>query len=410
MAHELDSTRRRFLTSGALLGTGLLAGCTGESGSGSGGEATTAGGETSGTNESTATSANETTGETTEKSSGGGSYTVSMAPVGEVTLEGVPERGAQYFPGYADMTVALGQADTITAVGSKSRYYTSYYDALDGVSVDKDSMTELVTDSGIDKEIFYELDSDVHLIDPRWLIENSAFALEQADIEEVSQQIAPFVGNTIFRRTDEWHSYRYYTMYEAFEKVAQVFQQEERYRKFKSFHDEYLGRVTKRLPPEGERPKALLTYGDGNRPEEFSPYRLSDQGTNKKQFHDLGVEDALAGTGIEGLSTTDRGTIDYETMLEVDPEVLLVRGHEDKTPEQFRDTVVQFMESHPVASRLSAVRSGRVFRGGPIYEGPIQNLFLTERFAKDLYPETYTEEQLFDRQRVAAIVDGDHQS
>jgi len=196
-------------------------------------------------------------------------------------------------------------------------------------------------------------------------------------------------------------------MYEAFEKVAQIFQQQERYQAFKSFHDEYIGRVTERLPSDGERPTALLTYGDGDQPEEFSPYRLSDQGTNKKQFRDLGVEDALAGTGIEGLSTTDRGTIDYETMLEVDPEVLLVRAHETKTEAEFRNTVVQFMENHPVASQLSAVKNERVFRGGPIYEGPIQNLFLTERFAKNLYPETFTEERLFDRKRVADIVTGE---
>jgi len=406
MARDTDATRRRFLTSGALAGAGLLAGCTGGGSDGGGGGDTT----TAGTAESTGTTSNEageTTEETTGKSGSGGSYSVSMAPVGQVNFDAVPERGAQYFPGYADMTVALGQADTITSVGQKSRYYTNYYDALDGVSVDKEPMTELVGDSGIDKEVFYELDSDVHLIDPQWLVSNSFFGLEQADVEELTEGVAPFIGNTIFRRTDEWHSYRYYTMYEAFEKVAQIFQQQERYQAFKSFHDEYIGRVTERLPSDGERPTALLTYGDGDQPEEFSPYRLSDQGTNKKQFRDLGVEDALAGTGIEGLSTTDRGTIDYETMLEVDPEVLLVRAHETKTEAEFRNTVVQFMENHPVASQLSAVKNERVFRGGPIYEGPIQNLFLTERFAKNLYPETFTEERLFDRKRVADIVTGE---
>ena len=403
---DSDSTRRRFLRSSALVGGALLAGCTG-GGDGGGGEntTTTASETTAGSTESTTTSSGETTEETTDGSSGG-SYSVSMAPVGEVAFDAVPERGAQYFPGYADMAVALGAGDTITSIGVKSRYYTNYYDALNGVSVDKGSMTELVGDSGIDKEIFYELDSDVHLIDPQWLINNSFFGFEAADIQELTESVAPFIGNTIFRRTDEWHSYRYYTMYEAFEKVAQVFQREDRYRAFKSFHDEFVPSVSERLPPESERPNALLTYGDGDQPEEFSPYRLSDGGTNKKQFRDLGVKDALAGTGIEGLSTTDRGTIDYETMLEVDPEVLLVRAHETKTEEQFQNTVVSFMKDHPVASQLSAVQNDQVFRGGPIYEGPIQNLFLTERFAKNLYPDTFSEDQLFDRGRVAQIVTG----
>ncbi len=47
-----------------------------------------------------------------------------------------------------------------------------------------------------------------------------------------------------------------------------------------------------------------------------------------------------------------------------------------------------------------------MYRGGPIYQGPIQNLFLTERFATLLYPDSYDGE-LFDRERVAEIIGGD---
>ncbi len=160
------------------------------------------------------------------------------------------------------------------------------------------------------------------------------------------------------------------------------------------------------MPPESERPAGLLCFASGAEPEQFSPYRLSDQGTNKKQFHDLGIKDALAETGIEGLSTTDRGQIDYETMLEVDPESILIRGHEGKTREEFESTVLAFMEQHPVASDLTAVKEGQVFRGGPIYEGPIQNLFLTERFAKLYFPDAFGEGELFDRGELAGIVTG----
>lgn len=413
MARDSGSTRRRFLRSGALVGGALLAGCTGGDSDGGGGGDTTTGGGTTATTESTTTSGDttqettqgtESTEETTE-GSGGGSYSVTMAPVGEVTFDAVPERVVQYFPGYADMSVAFGAGDTIASVGVKSRYYTSYYEQLDGVSVDKGSITELYAD-GIDKELFYEIDSDLHMVDPPWLINNSAFGLTQQDIEAIREQVAPFLGNTIFRRTDEWHTYRYYTMYEAFEKVAQVFRQEERYRAFKRFHDEFISGIQGRLPAESGRPRGLLVFASGDEPEEFSPYRLTDRGTNKKQFRDLGIRDALAGTGIEGLSTSDRGTIDYEVMLEVDPESLLVRGYETMTESEFQNTVVRFMKEHPVASQLTAVNEGQVFRGGPIYEGPIQNLFLTERFAKAYFPDTFTEDQLFNRGRVASIVTG----
>ncbi|WP_372910552.1 ABC transporter substrate-binding protein [Salinigranum sp.] len=399
-------TRRDYLKYGsALLTGGLVAGCTGDADSGSGATASTSATGSASTSTPGGTTQADATTQTETAATSGDSYTVEMAPVGTVEFEAVPETWESYFPGYADMGVALGQADGLSAVGVTSRYHTDYYEELDGVSVDESSVTQLY-DEGIDKELYYELDNDVHLTDPRWLTENSFFGLEEADVEELRSNVAPFVGNTIFRRTDAWHTYPYYTMYEAFEKVAQVFQQEERYAAFESLHEAFLGRIGESLPPADERPAGLLCFAASDEPEKFSPYRLADEGTNKKQFRDLGVSDALAGTGVKGLSTDDRGQIDYETMLEVDPEALFVRGHESKSREEFRETVVAFMRGHSVASELTAVKNDAVYRGGPIYQGPIQNLFVTERFAKLLYPDAYTDEELFDRGRVSDIVGG----
>jgi iron complex transport system substrate-binding protein len=400
-------TRREYVTyGGVVLGSGLLAGCTGTGGSGS--EPTETPTETATETEaSTETPTQADTSTPTEESTetAEGSYTVEMAPVGEVTFEAVPETWESYFPGYADMGVALGQADGLTAVGFKSRYHTEYYEELDGVSVDKGSITQIY-DEGIDKELYYELDNDVHITDPQWLLNNAFFGLEESDVEEITENVAPFIGNTIFRRTDAWHDYPYYDMYGAFEKVAGIFQREAQFAAFESLHDEYLSRVQSSLPPADQRPSGLLCFAASNEPEKFSPYRLSDQGTNKKHFHDLGISDALAGTGIEGLSTDDRGQIDYETLLEVDPETLFVRGHEGKSRAEFEDTVLAFMREHSVASELTAVENGAVYRGGPIYQGPIQNLFLTERFATLLYPDSYSGE-LFDRDEVASIIRGE---
>jgi iron complex transport system substrate-binding protein len=50
------------------------------------------------------------------------------------------------------------------------------------------------------------------------------------------------------------------------------------------------------------------------------------------------------------------------------------------------------------------VKDGDVYRGGPLYQGPITNLVVTERAAKQVYG---VEKALFDRQRVADIVNGD---
>ncbi|WP_117591835.1 ABC transporter substrate-binding protein [Haloprofundus halophilus] len=392
--------RRKYLglSAGAL--ATALAGC-----SDSADESTPSGGSEGNSSASGTDGSDQTDGETDTEQSG--SYTVSMVPVGDVTFESVPETWLAYEAGYADMGVALGQSDGLLAVGNKPRYHTQYYDELDGVSVDKESLTQLLGESSqIDKELLYELDADVHVVDPNWLVSGSGFGLEMSDIDELRTNVSPFIGNTIFRRTDSsWHDYQYYTMYEAFEKVAQVFQQQERFEQFRSLHDDYVSSVQSELPAESERPNALLTFGAGDEPEEFSPYRLTDKGTNKKQFHDLGIRDALEGTGVSGLSTSERGTIDYETMLEVDPDVLLVRGHEDKSADEFADTVLSFMQQHNVASQLSAVQNEMVFRGGPIYQGPIQHLFTLERAAKDFFPDTF-EGELFDRGAVSDIVSG----
>ncbi|SIR81681.1 ferrichrome-binding protein [Haladaptatus litoreus] len=386
-------TRRRFITGSGVASAALLAGCT--SGNDDSDETQTS---TGGTGDGDGGTGSD--GTTTQS----GPYSVSMEPVGEVEFESVPETWLTYEAGYADMGVALGMGDSLQAIGLPSRFHTQYYDELSGVSMDKSSLTTLYSE-GVDREIFFQLDSDVHLIDPNWLVNNSAFGLEQQDVDQIGSQVAPFFGNTIFRRTDSWHDYQYYTMYEAFGKIAKVFKQEERYQQFKSFHDDYISGLQSELPAESDRPSAMLLWQAENEPMEFSPYRLSDKGTNKKQWHDLGVKDALDGTGIEGLSTTERGTVDYETLLEVDPEVILLRGHETKSKEEFQNTVVSFMKNHNVASDLQAVKNDRVFRGGPIYQGPIINLFTTESAATSLYPDTFSG-KLFDREKVADIITG----
>ena len=379
---------------------GLLAGCTGGS-DGDGAE----GGDGSGDAETDSTS--PTDADADGGASDGVPYTAAMEPVGEVTFEAVPERWVAYDGGFADMAVALGKGDGLAGVGNASRYYTYAYDELSGVDVDRDQIEahpEVRT-----KEQFYELDADLHLYDPQMLV--NWFDWDEDDVAAIRDNVAPFFGNLIFRRSDEWHDYRYYTLYEAFERVAAAFDERERYEAFAELHESFIADIQARLPPADDRPSVFLTFEGTDEPETFSPYRLVDKGTSKKQWRDLGVNDALAGTDVENLSTTNRGELDYENLIDVDPEVILVRGHERKSPEQFRDTVLAYMEDHPVGSELTAVQNGRVYRGGYLYQGPIHNLFLTERAAKQLYPDEFGpvtgDDRLFDRQRVADIVNGE---
>jgi len=361
-------TRRDVLKGGtALAGLGAVSGCLGSGGG--------------------------------DDESGDSAYTVSIEPMGEVTFDAVPETWVANNGSWGDMGVALGQ-DPPAGVWLPSRYHTRYYDEIPDVSVDGDALTALYQD-GVSKETFYELDGDVHVMDPNFV--QGRFGWNEDDVEEIETQMGPFFGNSIFSTGYDWHEeYRYYTLYEAFEKLAEVFQERERYEAFVDLHDEVQSTIEEAVPSDGERPAVAIMWAAGDEPVEFSPY-LIGEGTSFKQWRDLGVRDALAETEVRDFHET-RGRIDFETLLEIDPPHLMFRGQEQKTRAEFEDTVVAHLESHDVASDLTAVQEGNVYRGGPLYQGPITNLVVTERAAQQVYD---VDERLFDRERVAEIVAGD---
>ncbi|SEQ86960.1 ABC transporter substrate-binding protein [Natrinema salaciae] len=324
-------------------------------------------------------------------------YTVSMPPVGDVEFESIPETWAAGNGTWADMGAALGQ-EPPEALWLTRRYHTQYYDEIPDVSVSKEGMIDLYED-GVDVEKFYELDADVHVFDPNFMV-NRYDSIDESDREDV-EQLAPIFGNTIFSRDYGWHDdYEYLTLYEAFGKLAEVFQEEERYEAFESLHKEFQSTLADHVPAEDERPEVGIVWpmGEG----EFLPYTISE-GTSFKQWNDLGVDDALAAADVADFHDS-RGRIDYENLLEIDPEVVLLRGNEDLTEEKFQESVVAEMRAHSVASELTAVQNDDVYQAGPLHQGPIINLVVTERAARQLYG---VDDQLFDRQDVSDIVNGD---
>ncbi|WP_135664328.1 ABC transporter substrate-binding protein [Halorhabdus rudnickae] len=391
------STRREYLRyGGAVIGGGLLAGCLGGEGDTPAGTETDTTTTMETTAESDPTTMAETTGTETPAAS---SYSVSMVPVGDVTFEGVPETWVTNNGSWADMGIALGQ-DPPAGVWLPSRYHTHYYDEIPGVSVDKSSIERLSQD-GVSKERFFAIDADVHVIDPNFI--TNRFKWTDDDVAEVERDVGPFFGNSIFSRNYSWHDdYRYYTLLAAFEKLAAVFDERERFEAFASIHDDFQTALAPAVPGLGERPAAAVLWAGGDEPEQFYPYVI-DEGTSFKHLRDLGVRDALANTDVKDFHSS-RGVIDFETLLSIDPTVILLRGQEAKSRDEFRDTVVTFLEDHPVASQLTAVENGDVYRAGPLYQGPITNLVVTERLARNLYG---FEGQLFDRERVAAVVAGE---
>jgi iron complex transport system substrate-binding protein len=141
-----------------------------------------------------------------------------------------------------------------------------------------------------------------------------------------------------------------------------------------------------------------------------------------KHFHDLNVKDGFASINTEAYGDT----VDYESLLEVDPEIIVVHwgihndwGNNEWKPGKFRADWRDAMADHSIGQELTAVQNDNVLPGAFPEQGPIVNLFSTELTAQTLYPDQFgafnaeqypevpEENQLFDRQRVADIINGD---
>ncbi len=375
---------------GAVVGGGLLAGCTGS------GESTT----------EAETASDE-------------SYSLTMEPMGAVEFDEPPETWIGDYGFAADIGLALGQFDGLVGMTSWV-WYTGFYDELPGVSVDVEEMqTTISREGGIDKEVFYKLDPDLITLDPNRLL----WHFDTDDIDEIIQNVAPFLGSAARRKRGEdfykWpdsEPYRYYSLREQLDIYGQAFQQQERAAAMAEVHRTTIQEVKSRLPAREDRPSIGLIHPTSPHPKtgSFGVYNTSSElqkTFGKKQYRDLGVVDAFAGEygGGSWMET------DYEGLLEQDPDAFVFHfgvGNQEALPE-----AIEAMQDDSLGSQLSAVQNDRLYMGGTAYQGPIINLFQTEMLAKQLYPEAFGEwrglgetpedEQLFDRQRVADIINGD---
>ncbi len=377
---------------GTVVGGGLLAGCTGS------GESTT---------ESAETDDSESTDDD--------SYSVTMAPMGEVTFDSVPETVSIFDGVWADHLVALGQQDRIVSLGRPDGYYTGYYEQLPGVSFDTSELTPLWSD-GLSKELFYELDADVHHLDPcRWTSFDSGWSLE--DFDEVSENVAPFFCNRFSRAHAEppegecRENYEYYSTWELAAKFSQVYQVENRGEALREVRDEMVDTIQDQLPAEEDRPTvALVVYNADSKT--FGTYEINGPGFAKAHYRPLEPVGAFAES--DKTYANDYSDVDLEEMVEVDPDVII--HHWDIEPSDRYEAMLA-LEDDPVGQELSAIKNDRVYVGGTPMQGPIFNLFQLETAAQQIYPDVFGEFQgvretpeaneLFDRQRVADIINGE---
>ena len=389
-------TRRGYLRGSAgALGGGLLAGCASPN----------------------SEDAAATGGETTSPTSGSSTpYTASIAPVGDVEFESVPESAFVLFPQYADMAVALGHGDAVNSLFVPEMSGTTmnrYYDHLDGVSFDWEGLPDPL-EGGMDVEQFYALGSDVHFLDPAYAVTQDT--LSAGDVRDIASNVAPLFGNfysgTHAPPAEGYRdSYEYYTLWELFGRVADVFDERERYEALYAVYEDLVERIEGDLPPAEERPTAVrVTYSQG----QFYTYHLNEPGYWLADTRPLAAHDAFADEEWSNLW----GTVGYETMLDADPDVVLHLW--GMTPNYDMGAVRDELRNNEASGRLSAVENDRVYPSGMRYQGPIMNLFQLEMTAKQFYPDVFGEwpsdadgdgypeipgdEQLFDRETVASIV------
>ncbi|WP_435147122.1 ABC transporter substrate-binding protein [Halobaculum sp. P14] len=391
-------TRRDYMKyGGAVVGGSLLAGCSGGSGDSS--------------------PEGETSTDETAESSGDQSYSVTIEPTGRVEFDEVPETWASLDAAEADMAYALGQGDGLVAYGEPKKLagFTRWMDQLPDVTFDPTDAIQLKVDGTVDPELFYEADADVHLIDPNTLRIGDGARWSNEEIGEVSDRVGPFIGHfNRAPRPEGYPEYPMYSLYEQFEKYAQVYQQQERFEAFETVHDELLSEIRPELPPESERPTVGMFTG-GFKPDEgrFDVRDFTRGGTEGKQYRDLGAINAFE-DALEGRSY--KATIDYELLLDVDPDVILIQWGAEHPRERYENRFFEPLRKNEFGAQLTAVQNGRLYMGADPAQGPIFNLFNTEMLAKQLYPEQFGEwkglgehtdaERLFDRQRVADIING----
>jgi len=341
-----------------------------------------------------------------------------MSPVGDVTLEEPPTDVFTHFPWFADMATALGQGDSINNVwwdgtASTLEYFTS---DLEGVDIPWRDETESY---GFTKEQVYELDSDLHLVDPAWVTTQDNWT--RADIDEVTNNVGSWLGNyySNFHATppDDWaDGYEYYELWELFERVATLYGEQSRYEALASVRENMLETIERERPPESDRPTvAYLSISTDL--SAIYLLRLNAPGYFNAHSRPLGAVDAFGDEQWDGAFKQ----IDMEALLEADPDAILALW--TVTDAVDFEAMVQNLRDDPAGSELRAVNNDRVYVQGTRWQGPLMNLFQMEMTAKQLYPEqfgawpryengdTYSvfdeSERLFDHQRLADIINGD---
>jgi hypothetical protein len=178
-------------------------------------------------------------------------------------FDSVPETAVGFDDQWADMLVTLGQDDRLIAHGRPGNIITEFYDQLPNVSFDSEGLTTLSDNMSV--ETFFELDADVHHLDPLRLAATWD-GFDDSDVETVRDQISPYFANrySAYRNYTGDESCQYCSIWELTRKFAELYQVPDRVAALEGVYDEVVAEIQSNLPPESERPRvALSVHSDG---------------------------------------------------------------------------------------------------------------------------------------------------
>jgi len=348
---------------------------------------------------------------------------ITLSPCGTVVIKKVPERVVTLDANYNDMLEAFGKGSALLATGAKNNFFDGFYQQLPGVkiSIPYDKLVFMFGDNtgnAFDKEFFYKMKADIHHIDPMQLARMKGWT--KADVDEIARNVGPFLANRFSRenRYDGEGEYKFYDIWELSGKIAEAYYAEGKVARIKELAERMSAKIKAKLPPEDQRPLvALLYYGNGK----FTPYSLEHAGFGQAQYRELGLKDAFAAKKIKtyGEGQLIATSMDLEGLAAVNPEIIIMpfgiytlQCKDSNAASSFKQLTE--LKENPIAKKVKAFQSGKIYLGGTPLQGPVFYVFQLEMAAKQVYPELFgqyrddqayaPEERLFSREELAAIL------
>ncbi|MFW5845702.1 MAG: ABC transporter substrate-binding protein, partial [Planctomycetota bacterium] len=346
-----------------------------------------------------------------------GSRAVELAPAGTWQVRATPERFLAYQAIEVEIALALGRGDGLVAMFDRAhlrRLQELFYTQLPGIGLDLAGVVELPFAEQLDQELFFGLQADAVLIDPRLPI--AFWGWTPNDLARMSRRLAPFVGNFVrYPRDASWGpAYPQYSVDEYARRLAQLFDREPAWQRLQAFRDQAFAGMRALLPPADERPAlCVLNIGSDAAQGRFYLVDNSGAGARTRHYRELRLQQAWNATALR---LGAFGACDYETLAAIDPAVIIVQWALTSCdgPEDFHARFIAPMRAHPVGRRLRAVQDDLVLPGGTGEQGPLTQLFQAEMLAQQLYPERcgdwswgrQPERPLFDREQLVAVIGG----